>query len=106
MLDFIQNRSVYIKVFSQQKPNPNQNVSSLSTKEYFEKKHEDAANSISGKMPFKVFNHIIYLPFFYNNFINLKTIDPEIQKLRDELHFYKMKEMQAQKRIVIKIFFN
>lgn len=53
----------------------------MSTKEYFDKKHEDAANSISGKMPFKL-------------------IDPEVQKLRDELNFYKQKESQAQRKIV------
>ncbi len=51
----MQNKSVYIKVFGTQKnANPNQTVASLSTKDYFDKKHEDAVNSISGKMPFKV----------------------------------------------------
>ena len=34
-----------------------------------------------------------------------KVIDPEVQKLRDELSFYKMKDQQSQMALVCNIFF-
>ena len=78
----ISNKCFYIQVFGEQKhPDPNALNNKLSTKEFFEKDKENANNNSIGKL-------------------SNKTVDPESQKLKEDLNVAMMKQQRYEFTIV------
>ncbi|CAF0775133.1 unnamed protein product [Brachionus calyciflorus] len=80
MLDFLLNQCLYIQIFGEQKhPKPEQINNKITTKEFFEREKIDSQKNLIGKIS--------------------TTVDPETEKLREELKLSKIQQSRLEQSI-------
>jgi len=78
LLDNLMNKSFYIQIWGEQKhPKPDVMNSAISTKEYFEREKESGGLKNT------------------SNFVKDRTVDPEKERLEEELHLANVKEKRS-----------
>ena len=97
----VNTKQFYVQIFGEQKHlTPDPASLKISTKEYFERDKDVSIANVSSKVTILetkyhiIKYHTAIIMFF------LKAVDPEAQKLKDEINIYKEKEKRNVQTIV------